>query len=149
MAGHRRHGAPVDEPDLRATLSAEVVQRDPAAFAQRQPSVTTHLQTRVTEVTQTADTVTVTAEGDDGQATSFTADYLVACDGARSNIRRDWASTPSSPRCGAPPPKPSSAARRSKPFPWHKPWAGSPWSNPRGCRSPCFPSTASTSTASP
>ncbi|AHK35735.1 hypothetical protein OPAG_06614 [Rhodococcus opacus PD630] len=57
-------------------------------FAQRQSSVTTHLHTRVTEVTQTADTVTVAAEGAGGQAISFTADYLVACDGARSNIRR-------------------------------------------------------------
>ncbi|MGW5301341.1 FAD-dependent monooxygenase [Rhodococcus aetherivorans] len=57
-------------------------------FAQRQRSVTTHLHTRVTAVTQTVDAVTVVTEGTDGLVTSFTADYLVACDGARSNIRR-------------------------------------------------------------
>ncbi|MFE6925492.1 FAD-dependent monooxygenase [Nocardia sp. NPDC057663] len=57
------------------------------SFAKDQPTVTTLLYTAVTDVQQTSEAVTAVLA--DGSGTSeVTADYLVACDGARSNIRR-------------------------------------------------------------
>jgi len=58
-------------------------------FAARQPGVTTLLQRQVVSVTQNTDIVTVRAQDTDGGSATYTADYLVAADGARSNIRRN------------------------------------------------------------
>ena len=49
--------------------------------------ITTHLSTRVTTVEQSADAVTVTAVGPEGEQT-FTADFVVGCDGGRSTVRK-------------------------------------------------------------
>jgi 2-polyprenyl-6-methoxyphenol hydroxylase-like FAD-dependent oxidoreductase len=57
-------------------------------FAARQPSVTTLLRAKVVDVTKSADTVTVRAHHIDGRTATYTADYLVAADGARSTVRR-------------------------------------------------------------
>lgn len=58
-------------------------------FAQRQETVTTLLRCQVDTVTQIDDTVSVHAHDiTSGDVCEFTAHYLVACDGARSNIRR-------------------------------------------------------------
>lgn len=68
-------------------------------FADQQPNVTTRFHQQVTAVTAEATKVTVTVVDNAGVDPSdpdsgtveyqVTADYLVACDGARSNIRRD------------------------------------------------------------
>lgn len=60
------------------------------AFAQRQESVTTLMQWQVDAVVQDDDQVQVHARSTiSDEECPFTAHYLVACDGARSNIRRD------------------------------------------------------------
>lgn len=59
-------------------------------FAQAQPGVTVRLQTEVTTVLDTADGVEISATSqEDGSCQSYTARYLVACDGSRSGIRRN------------------------------------------------------------
>jgi 2-polyprenyl-6-methoxyphenol hydroxylase-like FAD-dependent oxidoreductase len=58
-------------------------------FAARQPSVTTLLRSKVVDVTQNTDIVTVRVHYSDGRTATYTADYLVAADGARSDIRRN------------------------------------------------------------
>lgn len=57
-------------------------------FAQAQPSVTCHFFEEVTEVAEKGDLVRVTTTSSDGTELVYEADYVVACDGARSNIRR-------------------------------------------------------------
>lgn len=52
-----------------------------------QSDVAVHLSTAVTGVRQTADSVTVTAVGPEGERT-FEGDFVVGCDGGRSTVRK-------------------------------------------------------------
>jgi 2-polyprenyl-6-methoxyphenol hydroxylase-like FAD-dependent oxidoreductase len=59
------------------------------SFAQRQDTVTVLLRWQVTDVVPDDDHVTVRAKNlETGEERIITTSYLVACDGARSNIRR-------------------------------------------------------------
>ncbi|MEV7731751.1 FAD-dependent monooxygenase [Streptomyces sp. NPDC088921] len=58
-------------------------------FARRQESVTVELEREVTKVIDSADLVRVETIGADGaDPQTYTARYVVACEGSRSNIRR-------------------------------------------------------------
>ncbi|WP_249158626.1 bifunctional 3-(3-hydroxy-phenyl)propionate/3-hydroxycinnamic acid hydroxylase [Bradyrhizobium jicamae] len=56
--------------------------------ARAQASVTVELGTELRQLSQTKDGVTLELQGDDGTTRSVTADYVIACDGASSGVRR-------------------------------------------------------------
>jgi 3-(3-hydroxy-phenyl)propionate hydroxylase len=59
------------------------------AHARSYGEVTVELSTELKELSQTADGITLTLSGGDNSATrTVTADYVVACDGASSDVRR-------------------------------------------------------------
>ena len=91
----RIHWPPIGEMTPPPT-SPTFAQRCPQAwfndillrFVRRQKSVTMLVHTNVIEVTQDQDMATVIAEDASGERVTFTARYVVACDGSRSNTRR-------------------------------------------------------------
>ena len=58
------------------------------AHAWSYPSVTVELGTELTQLSQTVTGVTLALGGDDGAPRRVTADYVIACDGASSGVRR-------------------------------------------------------------
>jgi len=56
--------------------------------ARAQASVTVALGTELRQLSQTKDGVTLELQGDNGTTRTVTADYVIACDGASSGVRR-------------------------------------------------------------